>query len=115
MDRIYLDNAATTACAPEVLEAMLPYFTQTLGNASSIHAFGRDSKRAVEAARRQVMKALNAAAPQEIIFTGGGSESDNWAIKGAALARGDGTSSPPPSSITRCCTPASGWKRRASR
>ena len=87
MDRIYLDNAATTACAPEVLEAMLPYFTQTLGNASSIHAFGRDSKRAVEAARRQVMKALNAAAPQEIIFTGGGSESDNWAIKGAAFAR----------------------------
>jgi len=87
MERIYLDNAATTACAPEVVEAMLPYFTQTFGNASSIHAFGREAKRAIEAARRQVAKALNAAIPQEIIFTAGGSESDNWAIKGAAFAR----------------------------
>ena len=87
MDRIYLDNAATTACAPEVVSAMLPYFTQTFGNASSIHAFGRECKRAVEAARRQVVKAIRAAAPQEIIFTAGGSESDNWAIKGAAFAR----------------------------
>ena len=90
MERIYLDNAATTACAPEVVEAMLPYFTQTFGNASSIHAYGREAKRAIEAARRQVAKALNAAVPQEIIFTAGGSESDNWAIKGAALARGKG-------------------------
>lgn len=87
MERIYLDNAATTACAPEVVEAMLPYFTQTFGNASSIHAFGREAKRAIEAARRQVARALNAAVPQEIIFTAGGSESDNWAIKGAAFAR----------------------------
>lgn len=87
MERIYLDNAATTACAPEVVAAMLPYFTQTFGNASSIHAFGREAKRAIEAARRQVASALNAAVPQEIIFTAGGSESDNWAIKGAAFAR----------------------------
>lgn len=87
MKRIYLDNAATTACSPEVVEAMLPYFTQTFGNASSIHAFGREAKRAIEAARRQVAAALNAAAPQEIIFTAGGSESDNWALKGAAFAR----------------------------
>jgi len=87
MKRISLDHAATTACAPEVVEAMLPYFTQTFGNASSIHAFGREAKRAIEAARRQVAKALNAAIPQEIIFTAGGSESDNWAIKGAAFAR----------------------------
>jgi len=86
MERIYLDNAATTACAPEVVEAMLPYFTQTFGNASSIHAYGREAKRAIEAARRQVAKTLNAAVPQEIIFTAGGSESDNWAIKGAAFA-----------------------------
>ena len=84
--RIYLDNAATTPCAPQVVEAMLPYFTQVYGNASSVHTWGRDAKRAVEAARRQVQKALNAAQPQEIFFTGGGSESDNWAIKGAALA-----------------------------
>ena len=84
--RIYLDNAATTPCAPQVVEAMLPYFTQVYGNASSVHTWGREAKRAVEAARRQVQKALNAAQPQEIFFTGGGSESDNWAIKGAALA-----------------------------
>ena len=89
MERIYLDNAATTACAPEVVEAMLPYFTQTYGNASSIHAFGREAKRALEVARREVARALNAAAPQEILFTAGGSESDNWAIKGAAFARQD--------------------------
>lgn len=90
MRRIYLDNAATTAVSPRVLEAMLPYFTQAHGNASSIHGFGREAKRAVETARRQVMKALNAAAPQEVYFTAGGTESDNWAIKGAALARQGG-------------------------
>ena len=90
MRRIYLDNAATTAVSPEVLEAMLPYFTQVPGNASSIHGYGRESKRAIENARRQVMRALNAAAPQEIYFTSGGTESDNWAIKGTALAKGMG-------------------------
>ncbi|MBQ8554803.1 MAG: cysteine desulfurase NifS [Clostridia bacterium] len=86
MERIYLDNAATTATAPEVVEAMLPYFTQVYGNASSIHQTGREAKRALEAARRQVAQALHAAVPQEIYFTAGGSESDNWAIKGAAFA-----------------------------
>ena len=90
MRRIYLDNAATTAVSPEVLEAMLPYFTQVYGNASSIHGYGREAKRAVENARRQVARALNAAIPQEIYFTAGGSESDNWAIKGAALAHPGG-------------------------
>ena len=90
MRRIYLDHAATTAVSPQVLEAMLPYFSQVYGNASSIHGFGRDAKRAMEGARRQVLKALNAAMPQEIYFTAGGTESDNWAIKGAALARGSG-------------------------
>jgi len=89
MKRIYLDNAATTPCAPEVLEAMLPCFTQVYGNASSVHAWGREAKRSVEAARRQVQKCLNAAIPQEILFTAGGSESDNWAIKGAAFAHAD--------------------------
>ena len=88
--RIYLDNAATTPCAPQVVEAMLPYFTQSFGNASAVHTWGRETRRAVEAARRQVMKAIGAAHPQEILFTSGGSESDNWAIKGAALARGSG-------------------------
>ncbi|MBE5810728.1 MAG: cysteine desulfurase NifS [Clostridiales bacterium] len=90
MRRIYLDNAATTAVSPEVMEAMLPYFTGVYGNASSIHGYGREAKRAIETARRQVMKALNAAAPQEIYFTAGGTESDNWAIKGLALAKGSG-------------------------
>ena len=85
MERIYLDNAATTAVAPEVLEAMLPYFTQVYGNPSSIHATGREARKAVDAARKQVAAAIGAN-PQEIYFTAGGSESDNWAIKGAALA-----------------------------
>ncbi len=89
MERIYLDNAATTATAPEVVEAMLPYFTQVYGNASSIHGAGREAKRALEAARRQVAKAIHAAIPQEIYFTAGGSESDNWAIKGVAFANRD--------------------------
>ena len=87
MRRIYLDNAATTAVSPAVVEAMLPFFTQVYGNASSVHTAGREAKRALEAARRQVAKAIHAAVPQEIYFTAGGSESDNWAIKGVALAR----------------------------
>lgn len=90
MRRIYLDNAATTAVFPEVLEVMLPYFAQAAGNASSIHGYGREAKRGVENARRQVMRALNAAAPQEIYFTSGGTESDNWAIKGVAMERKTG-------------------------
>ena len=86
MDRIYLDNAATTAVSPEVLEAMLPYFTQCFGNPSSIHSTGRDARRVVDAARKQVAAAIGAQ-PQEIYFTAGGSESDNWAIKGTAFAK----------------------------
>ncbi len=86
MNRIYLDNAATTPVSPQVLEKMLPYFTQHFGNASSIYDTGRDARRAVDAARRQAAAAINAK-PQEIYFTAGGSESDNWAIKGAAFAR----------------------------
>ena len=82
---IYMDNAATTSTRPEVLEAMLPYFTQHYGNASSIHGFGRDCRRAVEKARKQVASALGAE-PREIYFTAGGSESDNWAIRCAAKA-----------------------------
>ena len=88
MDRIYLDNAATTAVSPEVLTAMLPYFTECYGNPSSIHSTGRDAHKAVDAARRQVAAAINAD-PSEIYFTAGGSESDNWAIKGTAFAKRD--------------------------
>lgn len=90
MRRIYLDHAATTPVSPAVLEAMLPCFTQVWGNASSVHAPGREAKRALEAARRQVAKALNASVPQEIYFTAGGSESDNWAIKGVAFTHKTG-------------------------
>ncbi|MCX7951562.1 MAG: cysteine desulfurase NifS [Clostridiales bacterium] len=82
---VYMDHAATTYTKPEVLEAMMPYFTEQFGNASSIYTFGRRSKAAIEEAREKVAKAINAL-PDEIYFTGGGSEADNWAIKGVALA-----------------------------
>lgn len=85
MSTIYLDNAATTATSTEVLEAMLPYFAEHYGNASSIHATGRDARRAIERAREQVAAALGAQ-KEEMYFTSGGTEADNWAIKGAAFA-----------------------------
>ena len=88
MNRIYLDNAATTPVHPAVLEQMLPYFTQFYGNASSIYATGREARKAVEDARRQVAQAINCT-PGEVFFTSGGTESDNWAIKGSALALQD--------------------------
>ena len=80
-----MDNAATTAVSRQVLEKMLPYFTDVYGNASSIHGTGRDARKALEESRRQVASVLNCK-PQEIYFTSGGSESDNWAIKGVAFA-----------------------------
>lgn len=85
MKYIYLDNAATTRVAPEVLEAMMPYFTEDYGNPSSIYSFAGKSKDAVEEARAKIAGILGAR-PEEIYFTGGGSESDNWALKAAAEA-----------------------------
>lgn len=82
---IYLDNAATTQVYPEVLEAMIPYFTEHYGNPSSIYSFAGESKRAVDAARNTMAEFLNAST-EEIYFTGGGSESDNWALKATAEA-----------------------------
>ena len=82
---IYLDNAATTATRPEVLEAMLPYFGEYYGNAASIYRFAGKSTKAVDEARRTVADALGAK-KGEIYFTGGGSESDNWALKATAFA-----------------------------
>ncbi len=82
--RVYLDNAATTAVKPQVVEAMLPYFTEYYGNPSSLHGFAREAHSGLDNARRQVAKALNAASPEEIIFTGGGSESDNMVLRGVA-------------------------------
>jgi cysteine desulfurase len=82
MKRVYLDYNATTPVEPEVLDAMLPYFSGEFGNAASIHTFGQKARAAVETAREQVA-ALIGARPQEIIFTSGGTESDNHAIFGA--------------------------------
>jgi len=79
MERIYLDNAATTALDPEVLEAMMPYLTKYFGNPSSIYSYGRESRMAIENARKSVAKILNAH-PAEIFFTSGGTESSNTAI-----------------------------------
>ncbi len=87
---IYLDNAATTKTAPEVVEAMLPYFSEFYGNASTVYEFGGKSKEAVSKAREIIANAIGAK-ENEIYFTAGGSESDNWAIKAAAEAyRGKG-------------------------
>ncbi len=82
---IYADNAATTSLHPEVLAKMLPYFTKDYGNPSSLYAFASTAKTGVETAREQVASAINAK-PREIFFTAGGSEADNWAIKGIAKA-----------------------------
>jgi len=83
MKRIYMDHSATTPVAPEVLEAMLPYFREKFGNASSLHSFGLEAKEALEDSREKVAKLLGASA-EEIIFTSGGTESDNLALKGVA-------------------------------
>src|SRR5438876_6773588 len=82
---IYLDHAATTALDGRVLAAMLPYFTTEYGNASSIYTLGRHAMQAIDSAREQVADLLNCR-PTEISFNGCGSESDNLAIKGIALA-----------------------------
>ena len=85
---VYMDHAATTPTRPEVIEAMLPYFSERFGNPSSLYALAREAKGAVEEARGKVAAAIGAT-PAEIYFTSGGTEADNWAIKGVAL-RGKG-------------------------
>jgi cysteine desulfurase len=85
MNRIYMDHAATTPTHPEVVKAMLPYFTEIYGNPSSLHAYGQESRTAVEDARKSVAELIGAA-PEEICFTSGGTEADNFAITGTALA-----------------------------
>lgn len=85
MNRVYMDNAATTPVSPAVLEKMLPYFSECYGNANSIHSTGLDARKALNAARKKVAAALNCN-PEEVYFTSGGSESDNWALKGVAFA-----------------------------
>jgi len=83
-----MDHAATTYTKQEVLEEMMPYFKEVYGNPSSVHSFGREARKAVDLARERTAAALNAS-PEEIYFTAGGTESDNWAIKGVALANKD--------------------------
>jgi cysteine desulfurase len=87
--RVYLDHNASTPVHPEVVAEMLPYFTEIYGNPSSIHAFGRAAREGVDQARERIGRFLRVP-PQEIVFTSGGTESDNFAIKGLAFARGKG-------------------------
>ena len=85
MKRVYLDYAATAPCDPEVIKAMEPYLFEKFGNASSIHSFGQEAKKAIEDSRQTLADFLGAQ-PEEIVFTSGGTESDNFAVKGAAFA-----------------------------
>lgn len=86
MRKVYADNSATTKIAPEVLEKMMPYLTEVYGNPSSLYSVGGRAKEALEAARENIAKNLGANSASEIYFTSGGSESDNWAVKGVAHA-----------------------------
>ena len=86
--KVYLDNSATTAMAAEVIEAMLPYFADVIGNAQSVHSFGQRAKSAVEKARREVATLINAS-PSEIVFLSGGTEADNLALRGIAEAHAE--------------------------
>jgi cysteine desulfurase len=87
--RIYLDHNASTPVHPEVLAEMLPYFGEAFGNPSSVHGFGREARAGVDTARERVARFLRVA-PDEIVFTSGGTESDNFGLKGLAWARGRG-------------------------
>src|SRR5436309_903668 len=86
---VYLDHNASTPIHPEVVAEMLPYFSEIFGNPSSIHAFGREARDGVDRARERVARFLRVS-PQEIVFTSGGTESDNFGVKGLAAARGKG-------------------------
>lgn len=86
MREVYADNSATTKLSPVVLDKMMPYLTEVYGNPSSLYRVGGRAKEAIEAARENIAKNLGAKSPSEIYFTSGGSESDNWALKGVAHA-----------------------------
>src|SRR5205085_941875 len=85
----YLDHAATTPVAPEVIEAMLPYFAETYGNPATLYAAGAEARDAVDSARESIAIAIGAE-PEEVTFTSGGTEADNWALKGMAAAAPEG-------------------------
>lgn len=84
---IYADHAATTRLSPKALEAMMPYFRETYGNPSSLYAFGQQAKADLDRARAELAACINAR-PEEIFFTSGGTEADNWALKAVAELRG---------------------------
>ena len=108
---IYLDNAATTQVYPEVVDAMLPYFTEHYGNPSAIYSFADEAERAVDHARGEVADLIGAK-KDEIYFTGGGSESDNWQRH---MPQKESTSSHQPSSIMQFFTQHSGLRSMALR
>ena len=122
---VYADNAATTPMSETAFNAMKPWLTENYGNPSSLYRIGRAAKEALNDARTVVGKCLNAAepvnekndyAPGEIVFTGGGSQADNLAIRGfmhGPSSKGR-TSSPPRSSIMQCCTPVRRLRRKAT-
>src|SRR5688500_6319562 len=87
--RVYLDHNASTPVHPEVVAEMTPYFSEVFGNPSSVHGFGRDAREGVDTARDRVARFLKVPADQ-VVFTSGGTESDNFGVKGLALARGRG-------------------------
>ena len=102
---VYLDHNASTPIHPEVVAEMLPYFSEIFGNPSSIHAFGREARDGVDRARERVARFLRVS-PQEIVFTSGGTESDNFGVKGLAYGRGKGhliTSSVEHHAVLRAC------------
>ena len=113
---IYLDNAATTKTAPEVVQAMLPYFSEYYGNPSSIYDFAGKSKEAITKGREQTAEVLGAK-KEEIYFTAGGSESDNWALKATfeAYKAKETTSSQQRSSIMQFSIPVNIWRNAAQR
>ena len=111
---IYLDNAATTKTAPEVVEAMLPYFSEYYGNPSSIYAIAGKSKEAITKGREQIANVLGAK-PEEIYFTAGGSESDNWALKATFEAYKNKGNHIITTKIMRFFIPVSIWKKSAVR
>src|SRR5689334_11061933 len=86
---VYLDHAATTPVAPEVLADMLPYFSQVYGNPATLYAAGAQAREAVDGAREAIAEEIGAS-PEEVYFTSGGTEADNWALKGIAQSAGQG-------------------------
>ena len=108
--RVYLDHNASTPVHPEVVEAMLPYFAERFGNPSSIHGFGREAREGLDTARERIARFLRVS-KDEIVFTSGGTESDNLAIKGVAAARGRGhivTSAVEHHAVLRTCAALEG-------